>query len=98
MMSLKLNCPSCGATQFNQLPDGTRDCRYCGTHYMLAVSTVPTPPPLPDVEWPPRVDPVDPEHTNEATKAAAALVVILGVCACAALLIILVGIVIAVLM
>ena len=95
---MKLNCPNCGATQFNQLPDGTRDCVYCGTHYMLAVNTVPAPPPAPGAEGPLRVDPFDPANANENAKVAANFVVIFGVGACLLMLVILVGAIVAVLL
>lgn len=96
---MKLSCPNCGATQFKQLPDGTRDCVFCGTHYMLAVNTVPAPPPAPrrHSEGPLRVDPFDPAHANEATRAFAGFVVFAGVAACLLLIVFLVAVVVAVL-
>lgn len=88
MKTLELNCPNCGATHYTVTPDGARDCLFCGTHYTVmptppAASPAPKPAPLPPKEWPPRVDPFNPdlappEHNNIAAIVIVAAVAIGG--------------------
>lgn len=84
MKTLELNCPNCGATQHTVTPDGARDCLFCGTHYTVLA----TPPPAlarpqaapqPPAEWPPRVDPFNPEQVSPQHNDIAAIVVAIAV-------------------